>query len=143
MERAALIHKTDQEALTVYRGQGHQREHMADDKIAFDAGQSEILFGIAERYVGVAEAGKPVRGVGVVPVIEEVVMQQGSTHQRWFIHAQMEGARQKQTVESHSFTMEKARGCPMLRVAAHLGNAGASYDRRGQFPETPRYLSVA
>ena len=60
---------------------------MSSDDVALALGELEILRCAFERRRGMREAVQPMRGVRVVPVVEEVVMKQRAANERGAIDA--------------------------------------------------------
>ena len=60
---------------------------MTGDDVAFARGEFKVLLGACEGRRGVREAVQAVRWVGVVPVVEEVVVQQRAANERGAVDA--------------------------------------------------------
>ena len=73
VQRAALIYQTYENRLPVFRRNGGQGEHVAQDDVLLHRVQAEILKGVAKGPGGVLKPVEPVGGVRVMPVVEELV----------------------------------------------------------------------
>ena len=74
VQRAALIYQTYENRLPVFRRNGGQGEHVAQDDVLLHRVQAEILKGVAKGPGGVMKTVEPVGGVRVMPVVEEIVV---------------------------------------------------------------------
>ena len=75
-EGADLVRQAEEEALPEPGEDQVHGEHVGGDHVPLDGSQGKIPPRVAQGEARVAEAVEPVAGVGVVPVIEEVVVEQ-------------------------------------------------------------------
>ena len=75
-----LIGKTDDNALSVSRGNNSQREHVLGDDILLDIVELIIPLCIPESSTRMCEAVQSVRRIRIVPVIEEIVVQECASY---------------------------------------------------------------
>ena len=60
---------------------------MAHNDIALVRRKLEILLGMREGKIRMAKPMKTMRGIGIVPIIEKIIVQQGTAYQRCAIDA--------------------------------------------------------
>ena len=108
-EGADLVRQAEEEALPEPGEDQVHGEHVGGDHVPLDGSQGKIPPRVAQGEARVAEAVEPVTGVGVVPVIEEVVVEQRPPHQRPGVHPQSQRPgqthahhRRKKAVEGHA-----------------------------------------
>lgn len=80
-----FVGNTENNAFPVCRGTGIQREHVAENHIAFNLSQGEIPGSILESKFRMEKTVEAMTFIGYMPVIEKIVMQQGAANQYTFI----------------------------------------------------------
>jgi hypothetical protein len=83
-----FIHKGNDEALLVPWGQNGQRPHVLYDDVPFHPVQFKVPFGIFQSGIGMRKPVLSANQLGLVPVVQEKVMEQSSSCRRAEIKVQ-------------------------------------------------------
>lgn len=63
---------------------------MLFDHVPFRVIQLKVAVGIAQGRSGVPKPVQPVRGVGRVPIVEEIIVQQSAAHKSALVHFEVQ-----------------------------------------------------
>ncbi len=115
---APFIRQAHNPCLATRRWHRHQRKHMARDNIPLARRQLKIFLRTRQGKKRVAKSMQSMARVGVVPVIEKVIVQQGPAQQREAVDGNTDAAQ----------ALGKGQTCPRyrghMRIHRHIAIVG-------------------
>ena len=126
--RAQLVRKAYQQPLAKARRYRRKREHVPVNDIALYAVQVESPLRVAQCPARMPEPVQPVRRVGIVPVVQEKVVQQRAAHHAAPIHAYAQPLGQPKAHAGDVYRMGVTRrGAVLHEYMFELHFAGREY----------------
>ena len=89
---------------------------MLFDHVALRVIQLKVAVGIAQGRSGVPKPVQPVRGVGRVPIVEEIIVQQSAAHKSALVHFEVQPMHKPQAHKRHAHGVLKHAHRPVLHV---------------------------
>ena len=93
---------------------------MAVNDIFLARGQGKILPGVAQGRARVIKSVQAVAGIGLVPIIQKLIMQQRPAHKGSLVGADPEHPAQAQAAGCHTHTVGIHTGAAMLKAGFFL-----------------------